>query len=327
MLASILLSADFDPTIAVGGRLQLIESTARLGQGPWLVAEADESDGSFSRLRPEISIITNIDSDHLEHFGNFENIQKAFLGFAMNVPFYGAVIVYGDDPKTRDLFVGFNKRILFYGTGENNDYRLVPEDGGYGIYYEKKKLGSFQLKVPGLHNALNALAAAIAAHLAGATWTHCVTGLQSFSGVDRRFQKIGKTPQGTLIYDDYAHHPTEVKATLAGAREMFPDSKIHVIFQPHRYSRTRECWQDFMSSFHDADQTYVMDIYPAGEKPIQDISGSQFSDQMTTPSAYCKDEAVLLATLKSQLTDKDVVFTMGAGSVWQFGKKVLESLS
>ena len=326
MIGSIFLNADKDPTIAVGGRLKLIESTARLGQGPWMIAEADESDGSFKRLPPEISIITNIDSDHLDHFGSFENLQDAFLNFALNIPYYGAVVVFGDDPKTRSLFKSFPKKIYYYGENPNNDFYLKKSSGTYQAYHGPTHLGEIQLQVPGLHNVLNALAACIASHVAGISWDQCLQGVNSYNGVDRRFQTIGEI-NGIRIFDDYAHHPTEIRATLSAARELDGQAKVHLIYQPHRYSRTKDCWQDYLSCFSGVDQLYLLDIYPAGETPIPGVTSRDLSQVISANCVHVETEEKLMATLKKNVSPGDIVLTMGAGNVWQYGPKILESLS
>ncbi|MEM7645779.1 MAG: UDP-N-acetylmuramate--L-alanine ligase [Pseudomonadota bacterium] len=324
LLGSIFLSAEKDPTIAVGGRLKLIESTARLGQGPWMIAEADESDGSFARLNPEISIITNIDSDHLDHFGNFDNLQKAFLNFAMNVPYYGASVVFGDDPKTRSLFKDFPKKLHFYGEREDNDYYLKKEGSSYQVFSDKKSLGSFSLQVPGKHNALNALAACIAGHLAGISWVDCFRGVSQYNGVDRRFQWIGET-KGVRVYDDYAHHPTEIRATIAAARELDPDAKLHIVYQPHRFSRTKDCWQDYLSCFQGVDCLYLLDIYPAGEAPIEGVSSQLLSQVIEAPCQYVESEQTLISAIKKNAQTNNIIMTMGAGHVWKHSSTILES--
>ena len=325
MLASIFLNSDLDPTIAVGGRLKLIESTARLGNGPWIVAEADESDGSFSRLGPEISVITNIDSDHLDHFGSFANIQEAFLQFALKVPFYGLAIVNGDDEKTKELFHNFPKNILFYGEKDCNDFILKGNHESYSVFERGKKIGEFHLQVPGVHNGLNALAACIAAHQTGLDWGKCFNGVNQYSGVDRRFQFVGEQ-QGVQVFDDYAHHPTEVQATLQGAKEKFTQGQLHILFQPHRYSRTEACWQDFVKSFTKADKLYLLDIYPAGESPIAGVDSQSLAEQISGDSEYCQSFEDALGKIKQNLKSGDIVMTMGAGNVWQCGPMLLELL-
>ncbi len=324
MISSIFMHSQFDPTIAVGGRLKLIQSTARLGKGPWMVAEADESDGSFSRYHPEICIITNIDTDHLDHFGNFENLQQAFLNFALNVPFYGAAVVFGDDPNIRALFKSFTKKIFYYGFSENNDFVLSKNEKHYEIQSHSGLIGQFSLQVPGRHNALNAVAAAIATHLAGVTWEQCMKGLNEYSGVDRRFQKIGEI-KGVSVYDDYAHHPTEILATIGAARELCPQARLHLIYQPHRYTRTRDCWQDYQKCFTGCDALYLLDIYPAGEEPIDGVSSLQLSQSIGPSAHYIEDQEEMLSQLMQALRPGDVVLTMGAGDVWQLAHKLVES--
>jgi UDP-N-acetylmuramate--alanine ligase len=326
MISSIFLESHLDPTIAVGGRLKLIQSTARLGKGPWMVAEADESDGSFSRLYPEIAIITNIDSDHLDHFGSFENLQKAFRHFALNIPFYGAVIVNGDDPATRLLFRNFPKKLFFYGEDLNNDFVLSKNGKGFDVHFENKKIGEIYLQVPGKHNAMNALAACIATNLTGVSWDLCFEGVNKYSGVDRRFQPIGEA-QGVQIFDDYAHHPTEISATLEGAKDRYGSGKIHVIYQPHRYSRTKDCWQDYKTCFNNLDFLYLVDIYPAGEEPIEGVDSSSLAKHIDAPTTYCKNFDDAIEKVSKNIKKGDVVLTMGAGHVWQCAHQLLEKIN
>ena len=326
LIGSIFLHAEYDPTIAVGGRLKLIESTARLGQGPWMVAEADESDGSFSRLHPEIAIITNIDNDHIDHYKTFENLQQAFLNFAQDVPYFGCAVVCGDDPKTRKLFEGFNKRVFFYGVSSQNDFVLKKNEGVYEVYHQQQWLGSLELSVPGQHNALNALAACIATHQAGVPWEVCFKGANLYNGVDRRFQKISDVA-GIQIYDDYAHHPTEIAATVAAVKEVVGEGRFHLIYQPHRYTRTRDCWQDYQKCFQGVDQLYLVDIYPAGEKPLEGITSAKLSEDIPENSRYCADNEQLLSQLKEQASAGDIVMTMGAGQIWKVAHELSEVLS
>jgi UDP-N-acetylmuramate--alanine ligase len=323
MISSIFMHSQFDPTIAVGGRLKLIESTARLGQGPWMVAEADESDGSFLRYQPEICIITNIDNDHLDHYGSFENLQKAFLSFALNIPFYGSAVVYGDDPKIRELFKDFTKKIDFYGQNPENDFILKKQADHYSITSNQGLSATFQLQVPGVHNALNGLAAAIATWRAGVPWEQCMQGLNQYSGVDRRFQKMGHYKQ-IPIYDDYAHHPTEINATLNAAREICPKGKIHLVYQPHRFSRTRDCWQDYQKCFSGADHLYLLDIYPAGEKPLEGVTSAHLAQAIGERAEYHPKPMDLVAQIKQSLNPNDIVLTMGAGDVWQLAQQITE---
>lgn len=332
MTSAIFLEANLSPTIVVGGRFELIKSTAMLGSGEWLVAEADESDGSFHKLSPEIAIITNVDSDHLEHFKTFENVQKSFYDFALKVPFYGKVIVCGDDPIIRQIFENFPKRILFYGFDEKNDLVVSGENGKYSLYRSDRLLGTrhlvgdFQLKVPGRHNALNAVAAICAGMAAGIPFATCAQGLQRFEGVDRRFHFKGEK-RGIRIYDDYGHHPTEVRAVLQAFREKYPSQRLVVFFQPHRYSRTQHCWHDFTTAFKEADEVLLTDIYPAGEAPIPGVNSEKLAQEMKHENAhyFLRDEKATQKVL-GLLKEGDVFVTLGAGDGWKLGLDVLNQL-
>lgn len=339
MVSSIFYHSEQNPTIFIGGRFDLIDSTAHLGTGEWLIAEADESDGSFHKLTPEIAIITNIDSDHLDHFKNFENLQRSFYDFALKVPFYGLTIVCGDDPKVRKLFEKFPKRILFYGFDFKNDIVLQGEKGQYQFFQKEMffkttsvqtkdgyLLGQFKLQLPGRHNALNATAAALAGLTAGLSPEQVQNGIAQYRGVDRRFQFKGENKQ-ILVYDDYGHHPTEIRATLEAFKEKFPDRRLVVYFQPHRYSRTQSCWTDFVDCFKLVDVLFLADIYPAGEKPIPGITSQRLLQEVAHKSSYylTKSDSVS-AKILSQLKANDVFLTLGAGDGWKLGLEILEKL-
>lgn len=319
MLACIFVHAKQEPTIAVGGRLDLIKSTALLGKGDWMLAEADESDGSFSRLNPEICIITNIDNDHLDYYKSMDALKAAFYDFALKVPFYGAAVVCGDDPHVREIFHDFPKKIIFYGTNKENDYYLEGRRGQYKIFAKGGELiGDMNLQVTGLHNGLNALSAVIAAHHAGIAWADSIKGAETFQGVDRRFQRRGDE-NGVLFYDDYGHHPTEVMATLQAFQEKFPKQRLFVLFQPHRYSRTELCWAEFLGAFERAEQALVLDIYPAGEQPLPGIDGKRLADEIKNGKGrYVGQFAGAVTELKKNLKDGDVVVCLGAGDVNKF---------
>lgn len=329
LTASIFLHAQAQPTIVVGGRLDIIKSTALLGQGDWLIAEADESDGSFSRLSPEIVMVTNVDNDHLDYYGTVETLKKAFFDFAMRTPFYGLAIVCGDDAPARETFADFGKRILFYGFNADNDLRLEGSKGEYDVYRDGQKLGHFRLNLPGKHNALNAAAALAAGLEAGFPFTVCAEALESFAGVDRRFQLKGQTSTGIDVYDDYGHHPTEVLAVLAAFRERFPERRLVTVFQPHRYSRTLLCWDQFVNCFANTDELLLCDIYAAGEAPIANISterlvaevkGVSLSKQNVSHLANSVDR---LQVLKALLKPNDILVTLGAGDVNKLGMQIL----
>ena len=325
IVASMFLHAGLDPTVVVGGRLDLFKSTAKLGAGEWLVAEADESDGSFLRLSPETVIITNIDNDHLEYYKSFENIQKAFYDFALRIPFYGTAIVCGDDLKVRKTFEKFPKKILFYGFKECNDYILRGEAGEFVIEVGGETLGKIRMPMPGRHNSLNALAAFITGQVAGLSIDRCIEGIEAFGGVDRRFQH--KASFGDIeIYDDYGHHPTEVRAALQALCERFPNRRRVIVFEPHRFTRTRDCWNEFLDSFKYADKLFVLDIYPAGEKPIEGVTSQEFCQQIDDCDVeYLSNRERSVARIKEFLQPNDVCMTLGAGSVWKVGEELAAS--
>ncbi len=330
LTASIFLEANLNPTIVVGGRFERIKSTALLGSGEWLIAEADESDGSFNKLSPEIAIITNIDSDHMDHFKNFDNLKKAFLEFAHRIPFYGSMIVCGDDPNVRELFSTYSKTILFYGFDAKNDFIVEGQKSEYKFFQcidnKKNLLGTFKLNVPGRHNALNAAASIAAALAAGIDFKTCAKGLEKFEGVDRRFHYKGEAA-GIHVYDDYGHHPTEVRAALQAFKEKFENNRVVVYFQPHRYSRTESCWKDYTSCFTQADFLFLADIYSAGEKPILEITSENLIKEIAIKNKlYLAKDSDLSKTILNELKAGDVFLTLGAGDGWKLGMEILENL-
>ena len=331
LISSIFLEAHQDPTIVIGGRFERIKSTALLGKGEWLIAEADESDGSFNKLSPEIAVITNIDSDHMDHFKTFENLKKAFLDFSYRVPFYGVVIACGDDPTIKSLFTDYNKRILFYGFNEDNDYILSGSKGHYTVHLKnkdltKKLLGKFQLNVPGIHNALNGLASIAVGMAAGINFETCALGLNHFEGVDRRFHFKGEA-QNILVYDDYGHHPTEVRAALQGFKEKFEKNRLVVYFQPHRFSRTQHSWQDFKTCFGQSDVLFLADVYAAGEAPIPGITSEKLLNEVNHPRGFFSPKnAEQIENILKELKSGDVFLTLGAGDGWKLGLDVLSRL-
>lgn len=332
MVASILLEAQISPTIVIGGRFAPIKSSAQLGQGEWLVAEADESDGSFNRLSPELAIITNIDTDHLDYFKNFENLSKAFAHFAARVPFYGACVACGDDPHVRKALENVTKRVYLYGFDSKNDFVIRGERGLYEIQKldrQTQKYASWaqlEMQVPGRHNALNATAAMITGWLAGVSIEKCQKGLAAFQGVDRRFQFKGEK-NGIKIYDDYGHHPTEVAAVLSAFKEKFPQNRIVVFFQPHRYSRTQSCWREFLTCFKESDTLFMTDIYPAGEQPIAGVEAKRLMSEINHQHKFFVPRGeTQVATILNELKSGDVFVTLGAGDGWKLGLEILNKL-
>ena len=284
MVAAVLAAGGLDPTVVVGGRVDAMGSNARLGKSQYLVAEADESDRSFLKLSPILSVVTNIDREHMDCYRNMRDVKKTFLDFMDRVPFYGMVVACNDDPMLRRLLPQAQRRTVTYGTKRGSDFLIklgmgsTPavrgEDGPlsrFHVSYRKKDLGEFTLHVPGVHNILNATAAIAVGVGLDIAVDAIRAGLDQFRGVDRRFQLRGRAA-GVSVIDDYGHHPTEIKATLAAARQC-GFRKVHVVFQPHRYTRTRDLIEDFATAFGDADSLFVLDIYAASEKPIEGISG------------------------------------------------------
>ncbi len=327
LTSSIFLQAGLDPTIIVGGRLDVIKSTAALGQGDWLIAEADESDGSFTHLSPEIVIITNIDNDHLDYYKNFQNLENAFLDFATRIPFYGVAIVCGDDSNLMKLFKTFGKRWISYGVQDHNDYVIKKMPNHWDVFTEGVKVGEMHPSMPGQHNALNSMAAILAGMQAGISFEVGAKAIGSFGGVDRRFQHKA-TIRGIDFYDDYGHHPTEVKAVLAGFKERFPERRLVTVFQPHRYSRTKICWDDFLKCFGDTDVLFVTDIYAAGETPIDGVTSTKLVEQIQHGDRrlISRKEDPQLNEVRDFLKSGDILLTLGAGDISKLGEQMTESL-
>jgi UDP-N-acetylmuramate--alanine ligase len=348
MVAAVLAAGGLDPTVVVGGRVDAMGSNARLGKSQYLVAEADESDRSFLKLSPILSVVTNIDREHMDTYRNMRDVKKTFLEFMDRVPFYGMIVACNDDPLLRRLLPEVQRRTVTYGTKRGSDFWIRtptsraksaremghPPSGDarplncFRVSYRKNDLGEFTLHVPGVHNVLNATAA-IAVGVGLDVGVDAIrTALDQFHGVDRRFQLRGRAA-GVSVIDDYGHHPTEIKATLAAARQC-GFGKIHVIFQPHRYTRTRDLMEEFTGAFGDADSLFVLDIYAASEKPIDGITGEILAQRIAEKSGelgqYSSSftEAVNSAAAAAQ--DGDMILTLGAGSVSQLGPMILEKL-
>jgi len=321
-----------DPTIIVGGVVKGKGSGAKVGRGDYLIAESDEFDRSFLSMMPSSAIITNIDSDHLDTYGNIEEIKAAFVEFANKVPFYGQVIVCLDDPNVQQILSKLKKPVITYGFTRQAKYRIdnLRFEHGYPhfeIFNDGVSLGQFQLKIPGRHNVLNATAAIALAVEEGIDIEIARHAAAAFEGVKRRFEFIGEK-NGVMVFDDYAHHPTEATATLLGFREAFPDKRVIVAFQPHLFSRTRDQHESFGSAFANCDVLLVTDIYPSREKPIEGITGALVADSATVrghrDARFVGDQMNLLPILKKELRPNDVVVLMGAGNVWKLGTKILE---
>lgn len=331
LTASIFDTAGLDPTVIIGGRLNVYGTNAHLGHGEYLIAEADESDGSFLCLLPIINVVTNVDEDHLDHYKNREAIDSAFVQFMNNVPFYGLNIVCGDDPGVLALLPKVKRPVLTYGFAEDNALRAVPLESGrinrFEVWLRGEKLGDVSLPQPGRHNILNALASIGAAMEVGISFDKCAEGLAEFKGVGRRFEFKGEK-QGVTVVDDYGHHPAEIAATLATARQVFTGRRIVAAFQPHRFSRTEAHFGEFCKVFDVVDQVLLTEIYAASEKPIPGVSGQSLAQGIRqvsdTPVEYFQTLDELMLALPQILREGDVLLTLGAGSITRLGPAWLE---
>ena len=334
MVATILNHAGLDPTVVVGGRVSTMGgSNARVGRSDFLVVESDESDGSFVKLAPIIAVVTNIDREHLDHYPSIEAIRAAFIEFVNKVPFYGAAIVCLDDPNIQTIFPAIGRRTITYGTTAQADMEAgeigcAPFASDFRLRYRAADLGRFHLRIPGCHNVLNAMAAVAVALELEVKPGVIREALATFSGVDRRFQVRGRE-RGITVVDDYGHHPTEIRATLEGARQC-GFRRIHVLFQPHRYTRTFHLMDEFGRSFHQADSVFVLDIYAASEKPIEGVTAQALVERLRQyghhSAEYVGSIGRGVEALAAAARDGDLVLTLGAGSVWQAGEKLLERL-
>jgi UDP-N-acetylmuramate--alanine ligase len=349
MVAAVLAAGGLDPTVVVGGRVDAMGSNARLGKSQYLVAEADESDRSFLKLSPILSVVTNIDREHMDCYRNMRDVKKTFLEFMDRVPFYGMVVACNDDPLLRRLLPELQRRTVTYGTKRGSDFWIkIPTSAATGaaemghpplntfrVSYRKRDLGEFTLHVPGLHNILNATAA-IAVGVGLDVGVEAIrAALDQFRGVDRRFQLRGRAA-GVSVIDDYGHHPTEIRATLAAAKTC-GFRKIHVVFQPHRYTRTRDLMEEFSSAFGDADSLFVLEIYAASEQPIEGITAQALARSISSKRGsiagsgelsvrYVSSFADAVNSAAAVAQDGDMILTLGAGSVSQLGPLILEKL-
>ncbi len=331
LIATIAGEGGLDPTVVIGGKLKAIGSNAKLGQGEFLVAEADESDGSFLKLSPTIAVITNIDKEHMDFFRDMESLKSAFLSFINKVPFYGIAIVCIENAYVREILPQISRRFITYGlTGEADIYAKNISNTGprmqYDVMFRGELLGTFMLPMPGIHNVLNSLSAIAAAMEMRIPVEIIRRALAGFGGIHRRFECKGAAA-GILVYDDYGHHPAEVRAVLSAARRCFGDSRIVVAFQPHRYSRTQDQMDAFAECFGDADRLYLLDIYPAGEKPIEGVSSAALCRKITEngfPAPYhLPDKEQAASDICADLRPGDVFFTLGAGDVYKLGERIL----
>lgn len=334
LIATVLGHAGMDPTVVIGGRLRATGSNARLGQGDFLVAEADESDGSFLKLSPTIAVVTNIDREHMDFFKDMDNLKEAFLSFVNKVPFYGLSILCMENQHVRDILPKIHRRFLTYGLSEKADVKAVNIRQGtlsitFHVLFREDDLGEFHVPVPGLHNVLNCLAAISVARELRIDTEKIREALKGFKGIQRRFEFKGEI-RGIKVFDDYGHHPEEIKNTIMAAKQSFPDSRLVAVFQPHRYTRTRDLFEEFPFAFSGIDLLYVLDIYPAGEGPIRGINSEalvkEINNQIGNVAHYRPEKDKLLVELTATLNRGDVLLTLGAGDVWKIGEELLKIL-
>lgn len=333
MIATVLAHGGLDPTAVIGGKLNSFGSNAKLGQGELLVAEADESDGSFLKLSPTIAVVTNIDPEHLDHYRNLEEIQKAFLEFINKVPFYGLAILCLDQENVQALIPQVQKRYVTYGLSSQANFRAdeLSYHGlttSFRVFANERELGQISIQMPGLHSVYNALATIATASELDVNFEIVRQALGSFSGVQRRFQIKGEW-DGVMVVDDYGHHPTEIKATLSAAKSGWGRRTV-VVFQPHRYSRTRDLFKEFLTAFNQADVLFLIGIYPAGEDPIPGVNVQGLYEGIKGHGhkdvTLVLDKSAILDRLLPRLKPGDMVFTLGAGDVWKTGEALIERL-
>lgn len=336
MTGHVIQDGQFDPTIIVGGRVHSFDKTnAVVGKGDIIIVEADEYDRTFLKLTPNIAVITNIEAEHLDIYSDLNDVKHAFTEFANKVPFYGAVIVCLDDPEVRSILPDIERRVITYGYNPQAMIRAVKVShetfiSKFTVVSDEKTYGSINLKAPGDHNVKNALAAISVGIELGIPFERIKSGLERFEGVFRRFQ-IKLNSDQIIVIDDYAHHPTEVQATIQAARNGWPDRRIIAVFQPHLYSRTQQMYKEFGLSFFNAEVLIITEIYPSREKPIEGVSGKMIADTAKNYGHkdvhYLADKASLPNHLQEIIKDGDIVITMGAGDIYKYNQNFVDQVN
>ena len=334
MVGTVMAEGGLDPTVVIGGRLNAWGTNAKLGQGDFVVAEADESDGTFLLYSPTISLVTNIDTEHLDFYKDLDEIKETFLEFINQVPFYGLNILCLEDENIQSLLPRIKKRMVTYGFSAQADFqaRDLAFDGlnvSYRAFYCGQELGKVTLPIPGQHNALNSLAAVAVGHELEIPFSAICRGLQEMTGVQRRFQIKGEV-NGVTVIDDYGHHPTEIKAVLKTMASSFPGRRRFVLFQPHRYTRTQALFEDFTTAFYQSDVLIVTEIYAASEPVIPGVHAEKLTTAIQKHGhgnvRYIPDHLALVPSLVEEVREGDVVLTLGAGNIWQTGEELLKRL-
>jgi UDP-N-acetylmuramate--alanine ligase len=335
MAGLVVAAGGFDPTMIVGGKVTAFGSSAVTGEGDVIVIEADEYDRTFLRLTPSIAVVTNIEEDHLDIYEDLEDIKAAFTQYANSVPFFGAAILCLDDPNVQAIVGDVERRVITYGTTRQAEVRAenVRRDGlqtRFDVMKREERLGEAELQVPGMHNVRNALAAVAVGLELEIDFENIRRGLSDFTGVRRRFEKVGEA-QGIVVLDDYAHHPTEIRATLDATSQGYPDRRIVAVFQPHLYSRTRDFLDDFARSFFNTDQLVLTDIYGSREEPIEGVDGRLLADRAEQfghrAVHYVPDKADLPERLREVTAPGDVVLMLGAGDIWRYSRDFVDLLN
>lgn len=333
MVATVLARGRLDPTVVIGGKLNAWGTNAKLGTGEFVVAEADESDGTFLLLPPTIAVVTNIDLEHVDYYRDLDHIRETFLTFINRVPFYGQAVLCLEDENIQELLPRIEKRFITYGFSPQADFqaRDVETEGlktRYRAFFQGEELGGIEIRIPGRHNVLNSLAAVAVGRELEIDWPSIQAGLEDMTGVQRRFQIKGDV-DGILVLDDYGHHPTEIRAVLDALAGCFPDRRRVVAFQPHRYSRTQGLMDQFARCFYQSDVLLVTEIYAAGEAPLPEVSGEVLAGKIAAHGhheiRYCPTLEDVTAELLRIAVPGDVVITLGAGSIWQAGERFLEA--
>jgi UDP-N-acetylmuramate--alanine ligase len=333
LISTLLAAAGFDPTVVIGGRLNSIGSNARLGQGEFLVAEADESDGSFLKLMPTIAVVTNIDPEHLDYYKGIDEIKETFLSFLNKIPFFGLAVLCLDHPNIQSLLPRLKKRFTTYGLTPQADFQAkeIVFEGlstSFDVIHQRQEIGRLSLRMPGLHNVYNALAALATAFELDIPFRVVQETLRDFSGIQRRFQIKGEK-RGVLVVDDYGHHPVEIMATLKAARTGW-GKRVIAVFQPHRYTRTQALFKDFLTAFYDADVLILTEIYPAGEDRIEGVESKALFEGLREHGhkdvTYLADKKEIVEHLLHIISSGDLVITLGAGDIWQVSEELVKQL-
>ncbi len=334
LVATVLTGGNLDPTVIIGGKLKSVGSHAKMGQSEFLVAEADESDGSFLKLTPTIAVVTTLDEEHMDFYKTLDNMKEAFLTFLNNIPFYGTSVLCLDETNIQSLIPQLEKRFITYGLVSQGDYtarniRVKGLDTQFDVFYLGDELGTIHSVAPGKHNVLNTLAAVAVGMELNLTFDTIAQSLKQFTGVQRRFE-IHHNTESLVVVDDYGHHPVEIQATLKTAKDVWPDRRLVVVFQPHRYSRTQTQMEHFWSAFNDSDTLIINDIFPAGEETIKGVNAQGIVDGVRKfvhkNAEHVATPKETLKRLSRILEPGDVFITLGAGNVWELGRDLLANL-